>query len=96
MNFVVNVYLIGLMLIDSVTYYFDKAVDISDSLNASLFVSYAELINKKFQQKDAFEEKLEFVLKMNVNKDKYFRLTNIIAQERAKWLLSKKSDYFLE
>jgi len=88
--------LFGLMLIDSVTYYFDKAVDISDSLDASLFVSYAELIDKKFQQKDAFEEKLEFVLKMNVNKDKHFRLTNIIAQERAKWLLSKKSDYFLE
>jgi hypothetical protein len=33
---------------------------------------------------------------MDVQKDKDLRLSNIIAQERAKWLLSKKSEYFLE
>jgi len=88
--------LFGQNHIDSVTYYFDRAISESDSLDAGVFVSYAELIDKKFQKKAAFEKKLKYVLKMNINEDSYFRLTNIIAQERAKWLLSKKSDYFLE
>ncbi len=88
--------LFGQNHIDSVTYYFDKAIVESDSLDAGVFVSYAELIDKKFQRKASFEKKLKYVLNMNINEDRYFRLTNIIAQERAKWLLSKKSDYFLE
>jgi hypothetical protein len=33
---------------------------------------------------------------MDVEKDKDLRVSNIIAQERAKWLLLKKSEYFLE
>ena len=88
--------LFGEVLKDSVTFYYSKAISASDSLDAGPFVSYAESIYKKCQQKDAFEQKLQFVLDMDVEKDKDFRLSNIIAQERAKWLLLKKSEYFLE
>ena len=88
--------LFGEILKDSVTFYYSKAISASDSLDAGPFVSYAESIDKKFQQKDEFERKLQFVLDMDVEKDKDLRLSNIIAQERAKWLLLKKSEYFLE
>ena len=88
--------LFGDALIDSVSSFYAKALIASDSLDASLFVSYAELIDKKFQDRDAFEQKLDIVLNMDVGKDKDFRLSNIIAQERAKWLLSKTDEIFFE
>ena len=88
--------LFGDALIDSVSSFYAKALIASDSLDASLFVSYAELIDKKFQDRVAFEQKLDLVLNMDVEKDKDFRLSNIIAQERAKWLLSKTDDIFFE
>ena len=88
--------LFGDALIDSVSSFYEKALIASDSLDASLFVSYAELIDKKFQDRDAFEQKLDIVLNMDVKKDKDFRLSNIIAQERAKWLLSKTDEIFFE
>ena len=88
--------LFGDALIDSVSSFYAKALIASDSLDASLFVSYAELIDKKFQDRDAFEQKLDIVLNMDVEKDKDFRLSNIIAQERAKWLLSKTDEIFFE
>ena len=88
--------LFGDALIDSVSSFYAKALIASDSLDASLFVSYAELIDKKFQDRDAFEQKLDLVLNMDVVKDKDFRLSNIIAQERAKWLLSKTDEIFFE
>ena len=88
--------LFGDALIDSVSSFYEKALIASDSLDASLFVSYAELIDKKFQDRDAFERKLDLVLNMDIEKDKDFRLSNIIAQERAKWLLSKTDEIFFE
>ena len=88
--------LFGDALIDSVSSFYAKALIASDSLDASLFVSYAELIDKKFQDRDAFEQKLDLVLNMDIEKDKDFRLSNIIAQERAKWLLSKTDEFFFE
>ena len=88
--------LFGDALIDSVSSFYAKALIASDSLDASLFVSYAELIDKKFQDRDAFEQKLDIVLNMDVEKDKDFRLSNIIARERAKWLLSKTDEIFFE
>ena len=88
--------LFGDALIDSVSSFYAKALIASDSLDASLFVSYAELIDKKFQDRDAFERKLDLVLNMDEEKDKDFRISNIIAQERAKWLLSKTDEIFFE
>ena len=80
---------------DTVDFYFKKALELSDSLDASIFVSYAELIHKPRQEKKDFESKLLHVIGMNVNLDKERKINNLIAIKRAKWLLSKKEDYFL-
>ena len=80
---------------DTVDFYFKKALEFSDSLDASIFVSYAELIHKPRQEKEDFENKLLFVLKMKAGSDKKRKLSNLVSKRRAKWLLSKKEDYFL-
>ena len=80
---------------DTVDFYFKKALEYSDSLDASIFVSYAELIHKPRQEKEDFENKLLFVLKMKAGSDKKRKLSNLVSKRRAKWLLSKKEDYFL-
>ena len=33
---------------------------------------------------------------MDIHKNSKYELTNLIAKSRAKWLLSKKDEYFLE
>ena len=88
--------LTGETLIDSVTKYYELAVSSSDSLDASPYVSFAENIDKRFQYKSEFIRKLKYVSGMNVNQDQDLRLGNIIAQERAKWLLTKTDEYFFE
>jgi len=80
---------------DTVDFYFNKALELSDSLDASIFVSYAEIIHKPRQEKEEFEKKLLFVLKMKTGSDKMRKLSNLVSFRRAKWLLSKKEDYFL-
>jgi hypothetical protein len=86
----------GETLKDSISYYFEKAVLASDSLDAGPFMTYAESIHKASQDRDAFENNLNFVLNMDVKKSQEFELSNIIAQKRAKWLLSKANEFFLE
>ena len=81
---------------DTVNSYFKKACDYSNSLDASIFVSYAELIHKPDQNKADFIKTLEKSLLINTEKNSYFRISNIIAQRRAKWLLSNLEDYFIE
>ena len=85
----------GLMK-DSIDFYFEKACDYSNSLDASVFVSYAELIHKPDQNKTDFIKTLEKALSINTKKDSYFELSNLIAQRRAHWLLSNLEDYFIE
>ncbi len=88
--------LTGDALVDSVTAYFEKAVEASDSLDAGPFMSFAETIDKPMQNKAGFVKNLNYVLALDVNKNPKFELSNLIAQKRAKWLLSKTDEYFLE
>ena len=41
-------------------------------------------------------KKLSHVTNLNVKQNKQHKLNNLIAIKRAKWLLSKKEDYFLQ
>ena len=81
---------------DSVNYYFKNTLEFSDSLDASVFVSYAEIIYKPEQKKIDFKNTLDYVLSIKTPKNSEFGLQNIIAKKRAKWLLSNMDDYFIE
>ena len=84
------------ILDDSLNFYFEKAVRYSDSLDASIFVSYAESVHKPKQEKKEYIDKLNFVIEMDLEKGSQYEINNIISKRRARWLLSKTEDYFLE
>ena len=86
----------GQAMKDTVDYYFKRSLEISDSLDASVFVSYAELIHKPRQEKNEFENKLKHAISVDLNKNKKIKLSNQISINRARWLMSNTEDYFLE
>ena len=81
---------------DSISHYFNKALKLSDSKDASLYVSYAELVHKPAQERNLFEKKLNFALNVKVSKKDTFYLSNLIAQNRAKWLIADINEYFID
>ena len=82
--------------IDTVTYYYNKALSYSDSSDASLYVSYSELIHKPNLEKDLFLEKLNSAINIRVARENQYYLSNLIAQNRARWLISNIDEYFLD
>jgi hypothetical protein len=59
-------------------------------------VSYAELVHKPAQERNLFEKKLNFALNVKVSKKDTFYLSNLIAQNRAKWLIADINEYFID
>ena len=43
-----------------------------------------------------FEEKLNFVINMDIKPNNKYELTNLISKNRAEWLLAKTDEYFIE
>ena len=84
------------MLRDSVDYYFDKAILFSNGKDAGPYLTYAESIHKPFQERKNFVDKLNYVINMENKPNNEFELTNLLAKSRAKWLLARTDEYFLE
>ncbi len=76
--------------------FFDKSVASSRNQDASPYISFAENISIKEQNKEEFIRLTNYVLDMDINQNPDLRLSNIISQERARWLQSKVEDYFYE
>ncbi len=81
---------------DSLDYYFDKTVSLSDGMNAGPYITYAESVHKLFQEKKEFLDKLNYVMEIDVIPNSKYELSNLIAKSRAKWLLTKTDEYFIE
>ena len=58
-------------------------------------VAYAESVCVKRQDRDQFKALLTSVADFDSDKFLDFRLVNLIAQQRARWLLSQIDDLFL-
>ena len=84
------------MLRDSVDFYFDKAISYSNGKDAGPYLTYAESIHKPFQERKNFVDKLNYVINMENKPSNEFELTNLLAKSRAKWLLARTDEYFLE
>ncbi len=78
----------------------DKAQELSKGRKLGSILSYAEGVLVQQQKKAEFVALLQKVVDTDVYQDapewKRVRLANIIARERARWLLSKLSDLFAE
>jgi len=76
--------------------HFDRAVRLSDGQLASPFVSYAETVSVSKQNRAEFESLLNQALAVNPDIRPEWRLSNLIMQRRARWLLSREDELFLE
>jgi len=76
--------------------HFDRAVRLTDGQMASPYVSWAENIDVQKQNRAEFESMLKKALAVDPNSRIEWRLSNIVMQRRALWLLSREDDLFLE
>jgi predicted anti-sigma-YlaC factor YlaD len=76
--------------------YYERALRLSGGRRASLFVSYAENSCIPAQNRAQFQEMLERALRIDPDQHPETRLANLIAQRRARWMLGRIDDLFLE
>ena len=75
--------------------HFDRAVALSDGQLASPYVAYAETVTIQKQQRTEFESLLKRALAVDSDARPEWRLSNLIMQRRARWLLSREDELFL-
>jgi predicted anti-sigma-YlaC factor YlaD len=63
---------------------------------ASPFVTYAETVSVQKQNRVEFESLLKRALAVDPDSRPEWRLSNLIMQRRARWLLSREDALFLE
>ncbi len=81
---------------DKARYHYERALELSDGKRCSIWLGWAESVSVAEQNRAEFEELLERVLAFDVDSYPEGRLLNILAQRRARWLMSRTDDLFLE
>jgi predicted anti-sigma-YlaC factor YlaD len=81
---------------DKAREHFKRSIALSGGTRVSPYVSVAESIALTENDKKAFQEALDNALAVDLNKSPNDRLANVIAQKRAKWLLGRIDDLFVE
>jgi hypothetical protein len=76
--------------------HFRRAVELSDGKMAAPYVALAEAVTIQNQKKSEFVSLLNQALAMNVDERPEWRLANLIMQQRARWLLSRVDELFVE
>ena len=76
--------------------HFERALELSHNKKLSPYVSYAEAVCVDSQDKKEFVRLLDKVLAFDVDSDPDHRLVNMIAQRRARWLMSRTQDLFVD
>lgn len=74
--------------------YLKKAIEASDNKDCSMYVTLAEAVCTKYQYKEEFTELLNHAINFDIESAKENKLTNSMAQSRAKWLLSRIDELF--
>jgi hypothetical protein len=75
---------------------FDRALELSGGDRASVFITWAEAISVRTQNRREFRTMLEKALAVNPAKVREWRLLNEVSHRRARWLLSRADELFLE
>jgi predicted anti-sigma-YlaC factor YlaD len=76
--------------------HFDRAVRLSSGQLASPYVSFAESVSVQKQNRQEFEALLHQALGVDPDARPEWRLSNLIMQRRARWLLTREEELFLE
>jgi hypothetical protein len=75
---------------------YEEALRLSGGERASVYVSYAENSCIEAQKRAEFQAVLEKALAIDADREPKTRLANLVAQRRARWLLSRADELFLE
>jgi predicted anti-sigma-YlaC factor YlaD len=81
---------------DKAREHFEKAVAVAGDRRAFPYVSYAESIAVPEQDKATFKQMLEKALAVGTRRPSDYRLANVLAQTRARWLLGRMDELFIE
>jgi predicted anti-sigma-YlaC factor YlaD len=76
--------------------HFERALQLSSNKKLGAYVTFAEAVAVDQQDKKEFTSLLQKVIAYDVDSDPAHQLVNVIAQQRAKWLLSRTSDLFAD
>jgi predicted anti-sigma-YlaC factor YlaD len=76
--------------------HFDRALELSAGNRASVYTTWAEAVSVRRQDRREFRTMLEKALAVDLSKNEQGRLLNDVAQRRARWLLSRIDELFLE
>jgi predicted anti-sigma-YlaC factor YlaD len=77
-------------------WHYERAFDLSHGQLASPMMAYAENVLVQKQNRKDFQNLMEKVLAIDVDAKPEWRLTNLIMQHRARWLLSRMDELFVE
>jgi predicted anti-sigma-YlaC factor YlaD len=76
--------------------HYRRALELSDGRRASLYVAYAMATALPSQERQQFRSLMEKALAVDTDALPGIRLLNMVAQRRARWLLSRTGELFLE
>lgn len=76
--------------------HFERVTELTKGQLASPYVALAESVAVSSQNRAEFESLLQKALAVDVNARPEWRLANLIMQRRARWLLSRADELFLE
>jgi predicted anti-sigma-YlaC factor YlaD len=82
--------------VESARKHLAQAVAISQGRRAAPYVSFAETVCVGQQNRKEFEELLKKALAVDPDKETSSRLANLVAQRRARWLLTRADELFVE
>ena len=77
---------------DMIQKHYQRALELSGGTHAGLYVAYAEAVSIPKQDRAEFRQLLEKGLAIDVDKHKDVRVANLVAQQRAQWLLDRTDD----
>ncbi len=86
----------GELDLGSLREHYDRALALSNGKRASLFLVYAETISVPAQQAREFRELLNRALAVDLDAHPELRFANGLAHRRARWLLDRIDELFLE
>ncbi|MDW8130385.1 MAG: TRAP transporter TatT component family protein [Bryobacterales bacterium] len=76
--------------------HFERARQLSRDERASVFVAYAEAVSVRRQNRREFRELLERALAVDPDRRPQYRLSNLMAQSRARWRMERADPHLRE
>jgi len=76
--------------------HFERAIALSHGVHASPYLTYAQSVSVMTQNRSEFHDLLEKALAVDAGRDSTQRLANLVNQRRARLLLTREDDFFLD